>query len=37
VASVNPRTQAKEEQKIDLVLDMTRMHAFDKETEKAII
>jgi multiple sugar transport system ATP-binding protein len=37
MASVNPRTQAKEEQKIDLVLDMTRMHAFDKETEKAII
>ncbi len=37
VAVVNPKTQAKEDQKIDLVFDMTRMHVFDKETEKAII
>lgn len=36
-ARVDPKTQAKEEQKIDLVFDMTMMHVFDKETEKAII
>lgn len=37
VAKVDPKTQAKEDQPIDLVFDMSAMHAFDKETEKAII
>ncbi|ACJ75987.1 sugar ABC transporter ATP-binding protein [Thermosipho africanus H17ap60334] len=37
VAVVDPKTEAKEEQEIDLVFDMNTMHVFDKETGKAIL
>jgi len=37
VASVDPRTKAKEGMEMDIVFDMSVMHAFDPETEKAII
>ncbi|MCD6104583.1 MAG: sn-glycerol-3-phosphate ABC transporter ATP-binding protein UgpC [Thermosipho sp. (in: Bacteria)] len=37
VAVVDPKTEAKEEQKIDIVFDMNAMHIFDKETGKAIL
>ncbi|HPX97221.1 MAG TPA: TOBE domain-containing protein, partial [Thermotogota bacterium] len=37
VAGVNPQTTAKEGEKIDIVIDMTKMHLFDPTTEKAII
>jgi len=36
VAGVNPQTTAKEGEKIDIVIDMTKMHLFDPTTEKAI-
>ena len=36
-AKVDPKTKAKEGQEIDLVFDMDSMHAFDPETQKAII
>jgi len=36
VAKVDPKTKAEVEQPIDLVFDMTTMHAFDKETQRAI-
>ena len=36
-AKVDPKTQAKVGQKIDLVFDMEAMHAFNPETEEAII
>jgi len=36
-AKVDPKTQAKEGQKIDLVFDMEAMHIFDPESEKAIV
>jgi multiple sugar transport system ATP-binding protein len=36
VASVNPQTTAKEGTKIDVVVDMTKMHLFDPSTEKAV-
>jgi multiple sugar transport system ATP-binding protein len=37
VARVDPRTKAKEGEKIDLVFDMNTIHVFDKETQKAIL
>ncbi|OOC42710.1 ABC transporter ATP-binding protein [Thermosipho sp. 1074] len=37
IAIVDPKTEAKEEQEIDVVFDMNTMHIFDKETGKAII
>jgi len=37
VAVVDPKTEAKEEQTIDIVFDMNTMHVFDKETGKAIL
>ncbi|SHH16953.1 ABC transporter ATP-binding protein [Thermosipho atlanticus] len=37
VAVVDPKTQAKEEQIIDVVFDMNAMHIFDKETGKAVL
>ena len=37
VAVVDPKTEAKENQEIDLVFDMNTMHIFDKETQKAVI
>jgi multiple sugar transport system ATP-binding protein len=37
VAVVDPKTEAKEEQKIDIVFDMNAMHVFDKETGNAIL
>ncbi|MDI3517419.1 MAG: multiple sugar transport system ATP-binding protein [Thermotogota bacterium] len=37
VAKVDPKTKAEVDQPIDLVFDMTAMHAFDKETQKAIL
>ncbi|HEY8541431.1 MAG TPA: sn-glycerol-3-phosphate ABC transporter ATP-binding protein UgpC [Pseudothermotoga sp.] len=37
VARVDPRTKAKEGEKIDLVFDMNTIHIFDKETQQAII
>lgn len=36
VASVNPQTTAKEGTKIDIVVDMTKMHLFDPVAETAI-
>ncbi len=36
-AKVDPKTKAQEGQEIDLVFDMDVMHAFDPETEKAIV
>ena len=36
-ARVNPRTKAKSEDKIKIVLDTSRAHLFDKDTEKVII
>jgi len=36
VAAVNPNTTAKEGQRIDLVIDISKMKAFDPESEKAI-
>lgn len=35
VATIDAQTAAKEDEKIDLVFDMTRSHVFDKETQKA--
>lgn len=37
VASVDPRTKAKEGMEMDVVFDMSTIHIFDPETEKAII
>lgn len=37
VARVDPRTKAKEGERIDLVFDMNMIHVFDKETQKAIL
>ena len=37
VAKVNPRTEAKDGQKIDVVFDLSNMHAFDRETQKRIL
>ncbi|AEH51066.1 ABC transporter ATP-binding protein [Pseudothermotoga thermarum] len=37
VARVDPRTQAQEGARIDLVFDMNRIHVFDKDTQEAII
>jgi len=37
VASVDPRTEAKEGMKMDVVFDMSTIHIFDPVTEKAII
>ncbi|HBT38654.1 MAG: Carbohydrate ABC transporter ATP-binding protein, CUT1 family [Thermotoga sp. 50_1627] len=37
VARVDPRTRAKEGEKIDLVFDMNTIHVFDRETQKAIL
>lgn len=36
IADVDAETRVKEEQELDVVLDMDRTHAFDKKTEKAI-
>ncbi|MDN5341487.1 sn-glycerol-3-phosphate ABC transporter ATP-binding protein UgpC [Oceanotoga sp. DSM 15011] len=35
-AKVNPKTEAVAEQEFDLVFDLNAIHAFDKETEKAL-
>lgn len=37
IARVNPRSTTKVGDKIKVALDMTKLHLFDKETEKAII
>ncbi|QTA38111.1 sn-glycerol-3-phosphate ABC transporter ATP-binding protein UgpC [Thermosipho ferrireducens] len=37
IAVVDPKTEAKEEQTMDIVFDMNTMHIFDKETEKSIL
>jgi hypothetical protein len=36
VADVEAETVVQEEKEVDLVLDMDRTHAFDKQTEQAI-
>ncbi len=36
IADVEAETEAAEDQQIDLIFDLTRSHAFDKETEQAI-
>ncbi|HNP88880.1 MAG TPA: ABC transporter ATP-binding protein [Kouleothrix sp.] len=36
VSRLDPRTSARIGQKIDLVVDMDKMHLFDRETEKAL-
>jgi multiple sugar transport system ATP-binding protein len=33
----DPRTQARLGQPLDVVLDMSKMHIFDRETEKALV
>jgi multiple sugar transport system ATP-binding protein len=37
VARFDPRTGARAGQPIDFVMDMTRMHIFDSETETALV
>ncbi|HEX9439176.1 MAG TPA: TOBE domain-containing protein, partial [Roseiflexaceae bacterium] len=37
VSRLDPRTSARVGQPIDLVLDMSKMHIFDRETEKALV
>ncbi len=37
VARVNPRTQAKPGEKLEIAFDTNRLHLFDKETELAIL
>jgi multiple sugar transport system ATP-binding protein len=37
VARLDPRTGARVGQPIDLVIDMGKMHIFDRETEKALV
>jgi len=37
IARVSPRSTAKTEETIKIALDMTRIHLFDKDTEKAIV
>ena len=36
-ARVNPKSETKANDDIQLIFDMTRCHVFDKETEKAIV
>ncbi len=36
IASVDPETRAQEDQPLDLVIDMEKTHAFDRNTETAI-
>ena len=37
IARVNPRTGAKPQDQIKVAFDATKIHLFDKETEKTII
>ena len=37
VGRLDPRTSARAGQALDVVLDTTRMHIFDRETEMALI
>ena len=37
VSRLDPRTSARVGQPIDLVIDMGKMHLFDRETEKALV
>jgi multiple sugar transport system ATP-binding protein len=37
VGRLDPRTDARVGQRIDVVLDMNRMHIFDRESEKALV